>query len=181
MYSKFKQKVAARYLSNVCIALAVMLFAWFGGSLLGDSRSYIYGTVLVFIPLALIAAFCRKYSREQIPDRIRYARNAFGLSVSQFAELMGVDTYTIDEWESGQKFPNDVYLPKIINELKINPEWFFSRYKISGAFTDKVPAIDADRYLECHREFQDAAPQGKFSDHAVAAYAAYKKREGGGK
>lgn len=66
-----------------------------------------------------------------VPDRIRKARLAKGLSPRQLAELVGVTRTAVNDWEAGRHSPTDKQVPALAKALDL-PLSAFNKYGEGG-------------------------------------------------
>jgi transcriptional regulator with XRE-family HTH domain len=58
--------------------------------------------------------------------RLRYARNAKGLTQQQVADELGINRVNVSTWESDGTRPETVRIPDIVRVLSISESWLFS-------------------------------------------------------
>jgi transcriptional regulator with XRE-family HTH domain len=63
---------------------------------------------------------------ESLSGRIVHAREEQGLTTSQFARRLGVNTETLHDWESGRSEPRPNVLLRIAGMLNVSPTWLLT-------------------------------------------------------
>lgn len=66
------------------------------------------------------------YGMETFGSRLRYARNAKGLTQQQLADALGINRVNISTWESDATKPEAAKIPAIVQMLGIEETWLFS-------------------------------------------------------
>lgn len=80
-------------------------------------------------------------------SRLRYARNAKGLTQQELADALGINRVNVSTWESNATKPETSRIPELVELLGIDEGWLFSAKgdapkKIEGASRSKKPAVE---------------------------------------
>ena len=122
------------------------------------------------------------------PDRLTLARLRAGFSKAQLAELMGLSTRTITNYELGNQNPSKEIVIKLAETLKFLPDFFYlqhapsinmeERDKISFRARSKITRGQTDTAVaslsRCGHPPMDAA-EAEFTCHEFARFGAIRR------
>ncbi len=86
----------------------------------------------------------RKIDRSSIPlicERIRFYRNGLGMEQKAFAEKIGAQANTVNNWEMGRSRPDVGLLPVICDALGISLQQLFSLQPPGDALSEKEKEV----------------------------------------
>ncbi len=82
----------------------------------------------------------------QFGENIREARRKKGYSQEELADMMGISTSSIDNFENEQKYPSITNLHKISLYLEVLPKDLIHR-NMKDEFFDKIKLMNINHYL----------------------------------
>jgi len=68
---------------------------------------------------------------EYISEKIKKHRKILDITQEQLAEIIGIDTRTLQYYESGKRKPEYNVIPKLAKALNVNKEYLFNDYSDS--------------------------------------------------
>lgn len=97
----------------------------------------------------------KPYKTDDFPRNLKAARLLRGLSQSDLAKIVGLDSHSISHYENGRSFPSNKNLKELSNALNLDVKELVGQRKFNKAYLRKIILSLSPNSINTLIEFAD--------------------------